>query len=150
MSQAQPCRVAVALKPELKREIEELERRQVIAKATTSTEWISSMVAMCKSSGKLRVCIDLRNLNRALQRPHYPIPTIDEVLPRLANAKFFLVLDAKEGFWQVKLDEQSSYLTTFWTPFGRFRWLQMPFGVSTAPEEFQRWLHEVFEGLLGV
>ena len=50
----------------------------------------------------------------------------------------------------MKLDEQSSYLTTFWTPFGRFRWLWMPFGVSTAPEEFQRWLHEVFEGLPGV
>ena len=94
--QAQPRRVAVALKPELKKEIEELERRQVIAKVTTSTEWISSMVVVRKPSGKLRICIDPKDLNRALQRPHYPIPTIDEVLPRLANAKIFSVLDAKE------------------------------------------------------
>ncbi|CAB4034914.1 Hypothetical predicted protein, partial [Paramuricea clavata] len=148
--QAQPRRVAVALKSELKKEIEEMERRGVIAKVTTSTEWISSMVAVRKPSGKLRICIDPKDLNKALLRPHYPIPTIDEILPRLANAKVFTVLDAKEGFWQVKLDKRSSYLTTFWTPYGRYRWRRMSFGISTAPEEFQRRLHEVFEGLSGV
>jgi hypothetical protein len=91
--QAQPRRVAVALKSELKKEIEEMERRGVIAKVTTSTEWISSMVAVRKPSGKLRICIDPKDLNKALLRPHYPIPTatIDEILPRLANAKVFTV-----------------------------------------------------------
>ena len=64
------------------------------------------------------------------KRPHYPIPVIDDLLPNLAKAKVFTVLDAKDGFWQVKLDEASSYLTTFATPFGRFRWKRMPF-VST-------------------
>ena len=103
------------------------------------------MVAVRKPSGKLRICIDPKDLNKALLRPHYPISTIDEILPRLANAKVFTVLDAKEGFWQVKLDKQSSYLTTFWMPYGRYRWRRMPFGISTAPEEFQRRLHEVFE-----
>jgi hypothetical protein len=78
--------------------MEEIERREVIAKVTTSTEWISSMVAVRKPSGKLRICIDLKDLNKALLRQHYPIPTIDEILPRLANAKVFTVLDAKEGF----------------------------------------------------
>ena len=113
--QAQPRRVAVALKPELEKELEGLERRQVIAKVTTSTEWISSTVVVRKPSGKLRICIDPKDLNRAIQRPHYPILTIAEILPRLANAKIFSVLDAKDGFWQVKLDEQSSYLDAFWS-----------------------------------
>ena len=148
--QAQQRRVAVALKLELKKEIEELEQRQVIAKVTIPTEWISSMVVVRKPSGKLRICIDPKDFNRALQRPHYPIPTIEEILPCLANAKIFSVLDAKEGFWQVKLDEHSSYLTAFWTPFGRYRWLRMPFQVNIGLEEFQRRLHEVFEGLPGV
>ena len=58
-------------------------------------------------------------------------------------------LDLKEGFWHVKLSEKSSYLTTFWTPFGRYRWLRMPFGISSAPEEFQRRQHEAIEGLQG-
>jgi hypothetical protein len=65
--------------------------------------------------------------------PKIPEPIIDDILPRLTSAKMFSVLDAKDGFWQIKLEEESSYLTTFWTPFRRYRWLRMPFGISTAP-----------------
>ena len=148
--QHQPRRVAVALKPELQKKIDELEQKEALAKVTTPTDWISSMVAVRKPSGKLRICLDLQDLNRALKQPHYPMPTVEEILPHLSNAKVFSILDAKDGFWQVKLDEESSYLTTFWTPFGRYRWLQMPFRISTAPEEFQRRQHELFEGLPGV
>ena len=82
------------------------------------------MVAVRNPFGKLRICIDPKDLNRALQRPHYSIPTINEISLRLANAKIFSVLNAKEGFWQVKLEEQSNYLPTFWTLFGHFRWLR--------------------------
>lgn len=148
--QHQPRKVAVALKPELHKKINELEQKGVLAKVTTPTDWISSMVAVRKPSGKLRICLDPQDLNKALKRPHYPMPTVEEILPNLSNAKIFSILDAKDGFWQVQLDEPSSYLTTFWTPFGRYRWLRMPFGISTAPEEFQRRQHEVFEGLSGV
>ena len=62
----------------------------------------------------------------------------------------FSVLDAKTGFWLVKLSENSSYFTTFNTPFGHFRWLRMPFGISSAPEIWQRKMHEAIEGLQGV
>ena len=78
------------------------------------------------------------------------MPTVDEVLPKLAQAKVFTVLDAKDGFFQVKLDDESSYLTTFWTPFGRYRYLRRPFGISSAPEEYQSRQKEVLEGLEGV
>jgi hypothetical protein len=78
------------------------------------------------------------------------MPTIEEILPKLAKAKVFSTLDAKDGFWQVKLSQESSYMTTFWTPIGRYRWLRMPFGISNAPEEYQRRQHEVVEGLDGV
>ena len=60
------------------------------------------------------------------------------------------MLDAKCGFWQVKLDEKSSYLTTMNTPFGRYRWLRMPFGINSAPEVWQQRMHELVEGLAGV
>ena len=62
----------------------------------------------------------------------------------------YTVLDAKTGFWQVKLDEQSSYLTTFNTPFGGYRWLRMPFGISSAPEVWQQRMNQFIEGLVGV
>ena len=78
------------------------------------------------------------------------MPTLEEVLPKLSNARVFTTLDAKDGFYQISLDEQSSRLTTFWTPFGRYRFLRMPFGISTAPEEFERRLQECLADLPGV
>ena len=144
-----PRRIAIPLKAEQKAHIETLEKMEVLKKVTEPTEWISSQVIVRKGS-KLRLCTDPKDLNKALKRSHYPMPTIEEILPELAKAKVFSVADAKNGFWQVKLDEASSYLTTFWTPFGRYRWLRMPFGIATAPEEYQRRQHEVLEGLSGI
>ena len=64
-----------------------------------------------------------KDLNEAIKRPKYQMPTVDEVLLKLAQAKVFTVLDTKDGFFQVKLDDESSYLTTFRSPFGRYRYL---------------------------
>ena len=66
------------------------------------------------------------------------MPTIDDLLPELHGAKVFSSFDAKNGYWQVKLTENASMLTTFITPYGRYRWLRMPFGISSASEEYQR------------
>jgi hypothetical protein len=76
--------------------------------------------------------------------------TIEEILPDLHNAKVFSVLDARNGFWHVELDEDSSKLTCFNTPFGRYRWLRMPFGIKSAPEEYMRRQQQALEGLQGV
>ncbi|XP_064613329.1 uncharacterized protein K02A2.6-like [Liolophura sinensis] len=146
-----PCRkVPVALQPKLKEELETLTKKGIIKPVTVPTDWISAMVVVSKPDGRLRLCIDPKPLNSALKRNHYPTPTIDDLLPDLANAKCFSHADAKNGFWHVELDEESSHLTTFETPWGRYRWLRMPFGISTAPEEFQRRLNEALEGLDGV
>ena len=91
-----------------------------------------------------------RDLNEAIKREHYQLPTIEEVATRLNRAKPFTVVDAKDGFWQKRLDLESSYKTTFNTHFGRNRWLRMPFGISSAPEVWQRTMHEFIEGLQGV
>ena len=69
---------------------------------------------------------------------------------RSNKAKIFTVLDAKTGFWQVELDQKSSYLTTFNTPFGRYRWMRMPFSISSAPEVWQQRMNQLIEGLQGV
>ena len=146
--QHQPRRVPVAQKAEVKAEIERLVNKGVITKVVEPTDWISSMVVVRKPN-KLRVCLDPKDLNKAIKRSKYMMPTIDDILPKVSKGKVFTVLDAKDGFWQVKLEEKSSYLTTFWTPFGRYRWLRLPFGISSAPEEFQRRQHEALEGLQG-
>jgi hypothetical protein len=78
------------------------------------------------------------------------MPTIDDVLPKLSNAKIFSTFDAKSAFWHLKLDEPSSYLTTFESPFGRHRWLRCPYGITPAPEIFQARIHAALSGLEGV
>jgi transposase InsO family protein len=142
-----PRRVPVALRARLKTELEKMEKQGIIASVTTPTAWVSSMVVVPKKNGKLRICLDPKDLNQAIQREHYPLPTIEDVATRLHGAKVFTKLDVKNGFWHVKLDEESSFLTTFNTPFGRYRWKRMPFGIRSAPEVFQRKMHELIEGM---
>ena len=89
----------------------------------------------------MHICIDPRNLNKALMRPHHPMRTVEEVA-----AHIFSVLDAKSSFWQVRLDDASSLHTTFTTPYGRFKFLKMPFGICTASQVFQRAMEQIFAG----
>jgi len=103
-----------------------------------------------KKDGRLRLCLDPKDLSKAILREHYPLPTIEEVATRLYGAKFFTILDARHGFWHIPLDKASSMLTTFNSLFGRYRWKWLPFGISSAPEVFQRKMHEVIEGLRGI
>ena len=95
---------------------------------------------------KLRTCIDPKDLKKALKCNHYNIKTIDDILPNLAKAKVFSVLD---GYHQIELDNESSYLTTFWSPKGCLWWLWMSFGVTTASEEYHS-KQEKISGLKGV
>ena len=107
-------------------------------------------MVVTENKDKLCICLDPGPLNKALLRSHYQMPTVEEILPELAKAKTFSVLDAKDGYWQRRLDQASSYLTTFWTPEGRYRWLRRPFGIKPAVEEYQRRQHEALQGLKGV
>ena len=94
------------------------------------------MVVVRKKNNDIRICLDPTNLNKAIKRPHYALTTIEDILPDLAKAKVFSVVDASNGFWQVELDKKSSLLTTFATPFGRYRWKRLPFGICSASEEY--------------
>ena len=99
-----PRRVAVTLQKEVKEKITEMEKKGIIQKVKEPTDWISSMVVVAKP-GKIRICLDPRDLNKAIQRPKYQMPTLEEVLPRLSKAKVFTTLDAKDGFYQIGLDD---------------------------------------------
>ena len=145
-----PRRVPVAIHGKLKLTLDELERDGIISRVEEPTAWVNSIVVITKKDGNLRICLDPRELNLWIQREHYPLPTMDEISTRFAGAKVFSVLDAKCGFHHLLLDEESSYLTTFNSPFGRYRFRRLPFGICSAPEIFQRTMHELIEGLKGV
>ena len=145
-----PRRVPFALKEKLKSELDRLEGLEMIRKVKEPTDWVSSLVVVEKPNGKLRICIDPVHLNKALKRSHYPLPVIEDVLPELAEVKVFSKADLKDGFLHIELDIESSLLTTFQTPWGRYCWKRMPFGISPAPELFQQRLDQNLEGLPGV
>ena len=146
-----PCRRwPNPVKEKVRHEIERLEGLGVVEKVTQPTDWISSLVVTMKPNGQVRLCIDPKPLNKAIKRNHYPMRTLDDVLEELAGAEFFTHLDAKNGFWHVMLSEKCKHLTTFETPFGKYCWKRMPFGISAAPEEFQRRMDEALLGLPGV
>ena len=111
---------------------------------------MSSLVVSEKPNRKLGVCINPQHLNEALKRSHYLFPVIQDILPELTNVKVFSKADLKDGFLQIQLDEESSKLTTFQTPWGWYQYLRMPFGISPAPEYFQRKLDQNLEGLNGI
>ena len=76
--------------------------------------------------------------------------TIEEIVTRIPNAKVFSVLDARSGFWQVKLDRERAKLCTFNTPFGRYMFTRLPFGISSAQDVFQSVMSEIFKDIDGV
>jgi len=143
-----PRKVPIALKEKVKDELDRMEREGVVIRQTDPTPWVNSMVTVVKP-GKVRICIDPCDLNKAIQREHYPMKTIEEIVSEMPNAKVFTVLDATSGFWQVELDDESSKLCTFNTPFGRYRFTRLPFGIKSAPEVFQRYMTEMLEGIPG-
>ena len=93
-------------------------------------EWLNSFVCVKKSNGKIRLCLDLMHLNKWIIRPRHSAKLVDDILHRLNGAMYFTVVDSTSSFFNHKLDEESSRLTTFGTPFGRYRYLRMPMGAS--------------------
>ena len=145
-----PRKIPFTQRENVKEELDRMEALGVIRKADEPTEWVSSLVVVQKPNGKVHVCLDPRDLNKAIQGEHYPMKTVEEVAAELSDAKVFSVLDATSGFWHIKLDEASTQLLTFNTPFGRYQYLRMPFGIDSAPEVFQKKMTQAFEDLSGV
>ena len=94
--------------------------------------WVNSLVYQRKQNGRLRLCLDPKDLNAAIQREHHVTPTLEEILLKLTGATVFSIVDAKCGYWKVVHDKESSYLTTFNSPFGRYRFNRMPFGLKMS------------------
>nr|KAG5700450.1 hypothetical protein BaRGS_010363 [Batillaria attramentaria] len=145
-----PRKIPHPLIPKVKDEIERMQAEGVISPITEPTSWCSGIVVVPKPNGAVRICVDLTHLNKSVQREVHPMASVDQSLAQLANSKIFTKLDAKSGFWQIPLSEESRKYTTFVTPFGRFCFNRLPFGISSASEVFQRTMSTVLSDLEGV
>ena len=143
-------RLPYKLRDQVKAELANMIKFGIIEPVAEATEWVHPMLIVHKKNGAIRICLDPRVLNKYIERATYQIPDPDFLLSQLAEAEVMTVLDLECGFWQIPVDEETSRLLTFATPFGRFRFKRLPFGVSSAPEEFHRIIAETLEGIEGV
>ena len=113
------------------------------------TDWVSSITYVQKANSKLCLCLDLCDLNRAICHDHHKTPTVEEVAHEFANLHYFTKHDAHHGYWSTVLDAESSLLTTFNSPFGRYHFLCLPSGLVCSQDIFQKKMDQFLKECLG-
>ena len=157
---SEPCRkVPVGKFKALEEELNRMEENDVITKIEEPTDWVNSLHLVYKQDRSLRVCLDPRNVYKAIRREHFKLPTREEIMAKMSGGKYFSKIDCTRGFWQLKLDEDSSKLCTFNTSFGGYRYLCLEFRVlqryTTEPsirclKQFRTLIHRWTSSSYGV
>ena len=137
-----PCQpIPIHLKDAFQKEINQMLQAGVLLPVTKATPWINSFVLIKKRGKhgqvKLRICLDPTNLNKAVTREPYHFRKPKDISHMVADTCILTACNCKKGYWHQTLDEASSYLTTFNTKVGRYRFAVMPFGITVAGDVFQ-------------
>ena len=146
---AHPGSFVLALRPKLDKELDEVVEQGIITPVNGPSTWVNALVIHEKPHGRLRTCFDHKDLSKVIKREHHPVQTVDDITPKLCGSTLYSKLDAKQGYWNVKWDEESSHWTPFNTHRGRYRFLRMPFGLSMSQDIFQRKNYETYEKCRG-
>ena len=156
-----PRKVPVHLEKAFKEEIDSLVSQGILEEVKEHTDWVNSYVIVEKDTGnahapnhtvkkKLRICLDPRDLNEALEREPYHTRSVDEITAKLQGMTVFTIVDFRKGYWMVVLHPDSRKLTCMALPFGRFQWTRLPMGTVVAQDIFQSKLDAIFIGMNGV
>ena len=134
------------------KEINKLLAEDILEPVSSPTSWCSPLQVVTQSSGETRLCVDLRQANKAVKRTLFPIPTLEDIVDKLSenNAKYFSKIDLKKGYHQIELEEGSRDITTFRYPGGIYRYKRLVFGLSSAFELFQQQISKLFQGESGI
>lgn len=139
-------RIPPALLQEVKQHLNEMLDKGVIRES--SSPWNSPLVFVRKATGALRLCLDLRAINRRTIKDAYHMPRITETLDSLAGSKFFSCLDLESGYYQIEIEEKHKERTAFSAaPLGFYEFTRMPFGATNGPAQFQRLMEKCIGGL---
>ncbi len=129
-------------------ELQKLVKQDVIEPVDVS-EWVSPIVVTRKKDGGIRLCVDLREPNKAVVVDSFPLPHMEEMFANLCGATVFSTLDLQSAYHQVTLHEDSRNLTAFITHDGLFSFKRVPYGLASAPSCFQRMMSEILKGQSG-
>jgi hypothetical protein len=142
-------RIPFSRRDQVAKKLEELERLDVIEKVSEPSAWVNPLVTVQKPNGDVRMCLDMREANKAIIRERYPIPTVEETLQEISGGKVFSKLDLNMGYHQIELEPQSRNITTFAGPDSLYRYKRLIFGVNMATEKFQHIIGQVIHGCPG-
>ena len=140
-----PRKCPIALHPKVKEHLAKMEALGVITHVDQPTDWVSSITYIQKANGELHLCLDPHDLNRAICHNHHKMPTVEEVTHKFTNSHNFTKLDTCHGYWSIVLDEESSLLTTFNSPCGRYHFLHLLFGLVCSQDIFQKKMDQFLE-----
>ena len=145
---AQPLRrTPFNLRAKVEDKVKELIDMDIIEPVDGPTPWVNPVVVVPKSNNDIRLCVDMRRANEAIQRERHPIPTVEEITQDLSGSRIFSKLDLKWGYHQIGLTQESRGITTFATHCGLYRYKRLLFGVCSASEQYQ---HEIQTALAGI
>lgn len=147
-----PTKIPFAIRDEFKRELDRLIERKAIVKVDKiePEASINRIVIVEKSNGKIRLCLDPSDINSQIVRKPKLGLNIEEISSKLRDKKFFTVFDLAEGYHHLKLNEKSSWKCCFATPFGVYRFIVLPYGLSNSQDLFQYEVEKHFSGLKNV
>ena len=131
--------ISLAHREAAKAELDNMVKTGVIKEVHHPTDWVHPLVVVPKPKGGVRLCVDLTKLNKHVKRPFYPMRTPRDVIASITpGCKFFTTLDATKGYWQIPLAEAAQDLTTFITPWGRYKFLRAVMGLNSSQDEYER------------
>ncbi|XP_043245887.1 uncharacterized protein K02A2.6-like isoform X1 [Amphibalanus amphitrite] len=139
----------LSVRGEVKEHLEKLEKQDVIERVDSSP-WVSPVVVTRRRTGGIRLCLDLKEVNKSIISSKHPLPDMQEMLDKLRGARVFSSLDMKSAFNQLMLHQESRDLTAFMTHEGLWRYKRCCFGLSSIPAAFQKVMEAVLTGLPGV
>ena len=142
-------RIAYHLRDKLELKLNELISQDIIEKVEEPSLWVSPVVVVPKRND-IRLCVDMRQANQAVMRERYPIPTVEEVLQDFNQSTVFSKLDNKLAYHQIVLDPESRQITTFMTHKGMCRYKLLMFGISCAPEMYNKIIQQTLNGCVGI
>ena len=143
-------RIPFHVRKKVEDELLRLEKLDIIEKVEGPTPWISPIVVVPKKNDSIRICVDMRLPNKAIERERHITPTIDDIITELNGAQLFSKIDLNNGYHQLVLHEESRYITTFTTHVGLRRYKRLMFGINAASEIFQNAIYQSLHGLSGV
>ena len=136
--------VPLPMQEPLKTNLDWMVEIDVIKKQQEATPWVSNVLCTPKPNGDIRICLNPKPLNQAVRRPYHFAPTMEDVLQKLHGCKYFSTLDQSSGYWNIEVHPDSVHLLTFNTPFGRYAYKRLPFGLVSSQDVFQRTVDETF------